>query len=219
MLNRRRYGVGCRDLACKCANIWILGLVDVHIYQVQTLDTCVCLAKQRSCQALDCVAVSDKVLRVALDWSPRLACHVDIVNHDSILVERCSFACKLLQACLVVNNKEIGVCLVCDGVRKLTHIARNKRLGVARLNCCIHYTTRVLVDGNIELVVLARRNCKVEVVRSARKYHTRIAVSRLLESAVDSVLCIFGWSQLARCKVQLELACDRLAINGRDLHS
>ena len=94
VLNYRGNIVGCCYRTSQSTHYWSIVCYDGYILQVQALDACVCSTEQRSSQALDCVAVTKQSLCVTLDWSPSLAGHIDIGNHQCVLLQGGSLLCK-----------------------------------------------------------------------------------------------------------------------------
>ena len=211
VLNNRRCEFACLDVAGECSNIRILGLDDIHALEVQTTNGCACRAEERCGQTLDRVAITANGAVVALNRTPSLACQIYISHEQYILVQGCCLCCKCLQRCCILYNKYLVGCSVRDSIRELTHLACHEWLLAVALYGCIHHATLGVVECDIELGVDTCRNCYVEVGRLAREGNA------LAKRVLDNLLRCLGCSSLTRCKVEVECAGDRLAVDGRNL--
>ena len=163
VLNYRVCSVVCCEFVCESTHIDCIVRCEIYIGEVQALDRSAGLVEQRSSQALDCETISENGLCVTLDWSPSLASHIDIRNKENILVQLSSLLSKRLQCCNVLNYEHRSIRNIIDCVAELANLTSLERFLVASLYGCIHYTTLGVVQSNIQLVVLACRNCNVEV--------------------------------------------------------
>ena len=172
MLHCREVCIRELDKTSQCANCCAIGLLDIHIHKVQALDRRICSAKQRSGHTLDGVSVTIYHTCITLNWSPRLACHIYIVNEQNILLESCCLFAKCFQRSHIAHNKQRGAWEIVDTIRELTNFAHCQRLGVVGFYGCVHYATLGIVESYIYLVILARRDCNVEIGWLARKLDT-----------------------------------------------
>ena len=76
----------------------------VYILEVQTSNLCICRTKQWRLQALNSIAVTIDCAGIALDWSPLLLRHIDVINEYNILCRCCSHVCKVLQVGSIAND-------------------------------------------------------------------------------------------------------------------
>ena len=216
VLDNRRNGVGCSNLASHstCDGKTVEG--DVCILDVQALERCRSCAEQWSSQVLDCITVTIYGTSVTLDWSPLNACHIDILGEDSVhcqaaLSLNCSL--ELCQLCSRVDNEQLCVWNVNDAALELANIACYEWLALASLNGSVHNVARVtlLVESDVELVVLTSRNCNVDVLSS------RCELQALAERVLDNALRCSGCGQLACLEVDAECASDRSTVDSRNL--
>ena len=213
------------QLVCECASV-CSSRRDIHILQVQTLNICSEDIEQRSVQALDSEtisvegvlhwsAISSLTYSVPSERSPLLATHINVCYQQNILCENALASSyirsKRLQRCYIANNHNAGIWRVRDILRKGTHLAYSQRLLLASLNGCVHHATLSVVQGYIQLVVLASRNCYVDVCSLAREVNT------LAKRVVDNRLRSLGSRNLARLKVECERTSDRGAVDSRNL--
>ena len=143
--------------------MYTVGRNNVYIAQVQALDGCRGRLEEWRGHTLDCVAITVDCACIAIDWSPLLACHIDIGNKDYILLQGCCLLGKSLQRSLIPDYKGCSIWCVGDSVSKLAHSTHSQRLLLASLDGCIHYTTVGVVQGYIQLVVRACRHSYVDV--------------------------------------------------------
>ena len=199
------------DIQSQSRCVQCVGCIDIDIHKVQTLERSRGCAEQRSSHTLDSVAITANSLRVTLDWSPRLACHIDICNKEDILIQSCSLLGKCLQRCNILHHEDIVGCCVDNRVRELTNVSCNQWFGLVGLDGCIHHATLLVVQSYIKLVVNASRNYCVDVGWLLAELNT------LAKRVLDNLLRCCGCSSLALLKIEIESTCDSLAVGIRNL--
>ena len=146
---------------------------------------------------------------ITLDWGPSLG-NLDVVSENYVCGSLSCNSCKSLQVCVVVDYNNLVSSLVVDAVRELTELTCCKRIGLVSLNGCVHHTVSVVVQSNIELVVLACRNCNVEVLR------LRSELQAVAKRVVDNTLRRWCHIEIT-LTLDFKFACDRSTVNSRNL--
>ena len=211
MLDNRSVRIGSEHLASQTCNSVSVVRLENDILEVQASDRSACSAEERSCQTLNSVAVSVYGLRVALDWSPSLACHIDIGDEQCVVLQCCCLSCKLQQGRLILNYEERCSRNIADVVAKLAQLARLERVLVACLNGCVHHAAVNIVQSKIELVVNTCRNSQVQVAG------LRSELQALAKRILHKRLRVSCRSNLACSVVDCERTRDRSAVSSRNL--
>ena len=201
------YGILVLDKTSKRTDCSIRCLLNIYIEQVQALNRSCSCAEERCVQTLDGIAITVEGVCKALDWSPSLLCEVDVANNNCIG----SSSCKSLQRCYVLDNVDAGISCVVDCIFELTNATRYQWLRAVTLDGCIHHATSIVVQCNVELAILAGRNCYVEIGRSARECYA------LAKRVADNALRRICRGNFSGCEVDCEGTCDRGTANIRNL--